>query len=675
MVVIAALLLLLPILAILQYNWIGQLSDSEIARMRSTLEASTEHFHDDFDRELGRLNWVFGVSYTRSLDEVANQLALSYNRWANSVDFPELIQSIYWINYNEDKELQLHDFDLRSSRLNKIAWPDDMEEWKDYLIDRNEQQLLELSSTPADLPDPHKLAKRFEKKAYHLLVDNPALLIPVSLDPDIESQDLLQNLQSFAQGNSSYTLVMLNQEYLRETLLPDLFQRHIKGKDHLDYDIMIVTNGRREKTIYSSNPSLSPENFEHPDFETELGMFRWTNWPFAPKSQIVRAYASLLSRDNAVADLLVRQAKDTWLPTLADSFSFETMETEPVFPFQSIAQEVSSISLEDNPDAEMLRNALVDVVERIDSLENSSNNDANDRRHAWMLKVQHQDGSLEAYANKTRNANLALSFGILLILGIATCILYVTSQNASKLATQQMEFVAGVSHELRTPLAVIQSAADNLADGVVKDQNRSRKYGALIGKEGRRLTEMVEQILELAGAQSGRLKYDFRPTNISEFMSKTLSMYKDRINEEKIVVEKDIQENMPEIVLDTRTMQIAISNLVSNAIKYNSDKKWIGLEAKIVQNGKGPELNVTVRDKGIGIKEEELSRIFDQFYRADEVRQAQIHGNGLGLSLVKRTAEAHNGYVSVFSTPGEGSTFTIHIPVDKKADQWIEETR
>ena len=165
LVVIAALLLLLPVLAILQYNWIGQLSDSEIARMRTTLETSTEQFHTDFDRELGRLNWVFGVSYTRSLDEVANQLALNYNRWTNTVDYPEIVESVYWINYGPSQQLQLHAFDFDSSRLNLIAWPEDMMEWKDYLIDRNEQQLIELSSTPADLPDPHKLARRFEKKS------------------------------------------------------------------------------------------------------------------------------------------------------------------------------------------------------------------------------------------------------------------------------------------------------------------------------------------------------------------------------------------------------------------------------------------------------------------------------------------------------------------------------
>ena len=494
------------------------------------------------------------------------------------------------------------------------------------------------------------------------------MLIPVSLDPDIESQDLLQNLQSFAQGNSSYTLVLLNEEYLTKKIFPEMFEKHLKGNDHLDYDIMVLSNGRHEKTIFSSNPSLDPSDFKKADFETDLGMFRWTNWPFAPKSQIIRAYASLLSRDNDIADLLVAQAKDTWLPSLTDSFSFETMESEPIFPFQTLAPELYSLTGNDvKPTAENLRNALVEIVEQIENPENASRElNRSEQRHAWKMKVRHQAGSLEAYANKTRNANLALSFGILLILGFATCILYITSQNASKLATQQMEFVAGVSHELRTPLAVIQSAADNLADGVVKDSNRSKKYGALIGKEGRRLTDMVEQILELAGAQSGRLKYNFQPANIYEILDKTVSIYKDRINEEGIVLEKKIEEDIPEIVLDSRTIQIAISNLLNNAIKYNSDKKWIGLEAKIVENGKGSELNIVVKDKGVGIKEEELSRIFEQFYRAEEVRQAQIHGNGLGLSLVKRTAEAHNGYVSVVSQPDEGSAFTLHIPVEIK---------
>ena len=118
--------------------------------------------------------------------------------------------------------------------------------------------------------------------------------------------------------------------------------------------------------------------------------------------------------------------------------------------------------------------------------------------------VQHESGSLEAAVASARRRNLAISFGVLLLLSVSVALLAATSRRAHRLAQQQMEFVAGVSHELRTPVAVIRSAAENLSHGVVGSGERVKRYGTMIEVEARRLGEMVESVLQYAGLESGR---------------------------------------------------------------------------------------------------------------------------------------------------------------------------
>src|SRR5262249_35603336 len=123
---------------------------------------------------------------------------------------------------------------------------------------------------------------------------------------------------------------------------------------------------------------------------------------------------------------------------------------------------------------------------------------------SWQLVLTHQAGSLDVAVQKARDKNLAIGFGILLLLGVSVALTLLSAQRERRLAQQQMQFVSAVSHELRTPLAVICSAGENLADGVVQDSERARKYGTLVRNEGHRLAEMVEQVLDFAGIQSGK---------------------------------------------------------------------------------------------------------------------------------------------------------------------------
>jgi signal transduction histidine kinase len=119
-------------------------------------------------------------------------------------------------------------------------------------------------------------------------------------------------------------------------------------------------------------------------------------------------------------------------------------------------------------------------------------------------------------------------------------------------------------------------------------------------------------------------------------------------------------ESLPKITVDRNALSQAIQNLIINSIKYCNGKKWLEISAK---NGDG-HLKISVEDKGMGISKKEISQIFQPFYRSKSVVDAQIHGNGLGLSLVKQTIEAHGGRISVESEIGKGSRFTIHLPLN-----------
>jgi signal transduction histidine kinase len=127
-------------------------------------------------------------------------------------------------------------------------------------------------------------------------------------------------------------------------------------------------------------------------------------------------------------------------------------------------------------------------------------------------------------------------------------------------------------------------------------------------------------------------------------------------------VETDLQSDLPSLNADGLALSSAIQNLVANSIKYANGSKWIKISAR---NGDG-RVKIAVEDKGIGIAASDLRQIFEPFYRSKEVVDAQISGNGLGLNLVKKIVEAHDGKISVESTPGVGSTFTIDLPQHRK---------
>jgi signal transduction histidine kinase len=281
----------------------------------------------------------------------------------------------------------------------------------------------------------------------------------------------------------------------------------------------------------------------------------------------------------------------------------------------------------------------------------------------WVVRAVHRGGSLDALVQQTRRRNLGVSIGILAVLAASLATLFVSTRRAQRLARLQMDFVAGVSHELRTPLSVIRSAGENLADGLVSGPEQVRRYGGVIRGEGRRLSQMVDQILGFAGLQSGRAALDLRPVDVRGVIAKAVQACEPEIRASGCTVDADIPDGLPPVVADATSLVHCVRNLVDNAVTHGGDGKWVGVSARSVDTGRQAQLEIRVEDRGRGIDPEDARRLFDPFYRGRRSVTDQIRGFGLGLTLARRIVDAHSGTLWVEPAPGGGARFLIRLPV------------
>src|SRR4029077_20229740 len=261
----------------------------------------------------------------------------------------------------------------------------------------------------------------------------------------------------------------------------------------------------------------------------------------------------------------------------------------------------------------------------------------------WNLLVKRHGGSLDTAFATFRLRTMTISFGVLLVLALGITMLTISTERARVLAKLQMEFAMGVSHELRTPLTVIRVAADNLANGMMENAQHAQRYGRMIGDEARRLTDMVEQILTFARTHSTGGGSDIAPVSPEHIVRRALTACGPALREAGMQVERFVESDLPPVAVDENSIVDCLQNLLNNAAKYAASGGWVGVRAETVSHPGGLRVRIAVEDHGPGIGPDDLPHIFDPFYRSQAIRNSQIPGVGLGLSLVKRIVEAHRG--------------------------------
>jgi signal transduction histidine kinase len=242
-----------------------------------------------------------------------------------------------------------------------------------------------------------------------------------------------------------------------------------------------------------------------------------------------------------------------------------------------------------------------------------------------------------------------------------------------RLAEMKSNFVSGVSHELRAPIASIRLMAEGLERGKISEPSKQHEYFRFIVQECRRLSLMIENVLDFARIDEGRKQYQFEPTDLIALVDSTIAVMQPHAEEHGIKVETQLQGKHLTANVDGQAIQQALINLVDNAIKHSFTGQTVTVSLAVDENithgspQRGQLVRLTVQDSGPGIPEAEQQKIFERFYRLGSELRRETPGAGIGLSIVKHIVEAHGGIVRVGSYLGKGSRFIIELPQKVKA--------
>jgi two-component system phosphate regulon sensor histidine kinase PhoR len=230
---------------------------------------------------------------------------------------------------------------------------------------------------------------------------------------------------------------------------------------------------------------------------------------------------------------------------------------------------------------------------------------------------------------------------------------------SSRYQELRKEFVANVSHELRTPLTVIRGFVETLQDGAISDPIKGPLFLSTIQKHTEQLSNLVSDLLEISQLESQPSLPRAQSVDIGAVIRRAADLLSPAAAKKNHQFTINTANHLPSIVGNGDYLDRAVSNLMENAIKYTRDNGRVHVVAKR-ENG---HVIIDVTDNGIGIPPEDLARIFERFYRVDRSRSREMGGTGLGLSIVKHVAQVHGGSIEVISTPGQGSTFRLKLPV------------
>jgi signal transduction histidine kinase len=613
-IIIILAVIVVIVLGVLQYRWSNQVSEATSIRLADSLEMSMINWHLDFFRAFSEVCVALRVDPNSSEQEDWDQYARRFEDWKKTTANPNLVEALYVLRFDEPSGAEALALAPSGDRFEPAGWPANLGELRQELGQSGSKGGAGASFGSAEQAGAGAATENsrieFANRFY-----SGGPLAGWLFEPQVPA--LVRPVMRISQTSGG---------------------RGASSRNSPDWIVIVLDRSDVQRNIL---PALAQRYFrgtEGLDYQVAVTGGKTPG-------------GTLYSSDAGFGDAEIADADGTM-----DIFGRLRAggRGSPVNIFHTPSQENSpaaSVAVTWFP---LLQDAGPD--------------------QDWRLIVRHRrGGALGAFIADSRRRDLAISFGVLLLLVISMAILIFTSTRAQRLAKLQMDFVTAVSHELRTPLTVISSAAENIAHGVVEGKPQLEQYGSVIGAQARKLFEMVEQILLFAAIREGQQRYSLRPLEVHEILEAALSGTAGLIRTAGFRVEQQIEPNLPRIVGDLPALSQCVQNLITNALKYGSEQKWIGIQTRLAEHGlTGKEIQISVADRGIGIAPEEIRHIFEPFYRSPSVTAAQIHGTGLGLPLAKSIMEAMNGQVSVKSAPGHGSTFTLHLPCAEHAARLVE---
>jgi signal transduction histidine kinase len=610
----AGLILLVVLLGAFQYRWLGQVSEAERAQMQRTLAQRANEFAAEFDREISVASSVLMIEGDALGSDRWAAISAKYDAWRTRAMFPSLVRSLYIATATPTGHT-LAKWNPGTRSGEAVEWPAHF-----AAVQHNISLSVPRSTAATTATVLTRGIGPVMTMSVSPVVDSvPALVVPIATRPhQIGVEDDV--MVSLRMTGTDFIVVELDRSVITESLIPALVERFFPNEDSNHYRVAVVD--RLNDRIFGRG--LAPtDTIDHLHIDAMALFFTGARSEFT---------ARMVTESRVLAWQMESPKRSSGTITSSSA----SMPAAAAGSLSVFVQERVPMQVE----GQALRMALP----------------------GWRIILQHGSGSLDEAVAQARRRNLTTSFGILGVLIVGVGMIVINARKSEKLAAQQMEFVATVSHELRTPLAVIRSAAQNLSAGVVDEPGQAKRYGELIENEGRRLTDMVEEVLEFAGLSGNRRALALRPVDLGWLVQDVIDSHAATLTSLGFTTEVTAPPDLPLVMVDEEAIRRALNNLVGNAIKYAADGRSLTIDLSRQHEGGKDEVVIAVSDRGQGIAAEDLPHIFEPFYRGRDVVSRQLHGNGLGLSLVSRIAEAHRGSIAVRSTPGDGATFTLRLP-------------
>jgi len=252
---------------------------------------------------------------------------------------------------------------------------------------------------------------------------------------------------------------------------------------------------------------------------------------------------------------------------------------------------------------------------------------------------------------------------ILIILSLGLIFILHTVRTEIKLSKMKSNFMSTVSHEFKSPLASIRQMSEMLEQNRVPDPARKQYYYSAILQQSERLTHLIENILDFSRMEENQKIFRFEKDDIVRLVEDVVQYFQNLMEGKGFTIELKCTDQIPEFEFDSEAMEQVLHNLMDNACKFSGEAKKVHVKIKRHQK----QVSISIRDYGIGILNEDQDKIFNRFYRAGDSLTQNVKGSGIGLTIVKQIIEAHKGQIKVESTPGNGSIFTITVPLVIKA--------
>jgi signal transduction histidine kinase len=611
---LSGMIVLLTIVAVMQYRWTAQLTEATDAKIGTDIQSVMMDWHYDFYRELSGICAALQVGPDSGAHDNWQDYLQRYWVWSRNTNphgsvvginsKADFVENVYIWETSRTKNPRLLRLNAQANKIESYTTPAKLETLLARLQQRSSSLQVALRAWELAATSPQR------RSELRLSASNPQRSDPITgwqfdpnvpaiVHPIIHQRDVSDQAgNTIALGRLDWIVVALDLQTLREHTLPDLTKRYFETRQGPEYKVTIATGGDPRRVIYSSDQQYEMARLAGADASMDI-------FGPAPETTGGRLWQGVTSGNSLRGAEWHNFAGPVWFPAMRYA-----PEQDP-----------------------------------------------------WVLMLQHRNGPLEAVVKQVRRRNLTISALVLLLLAANMGLVMIAGHRAQKFASLQMDFVASVSHELRTPLAAIFSAGENIHDGIVEGQPNLRFYGSIITSQARQLIDLVDRILLFASIRSGKNQYALRPLQVADIVQRVRKNTTALLEAGTCTLEEHVEPGLPCVLGDMTAVCGCLQNLISNAVKYSGKDHWIGLSARLhATDQQQREVRISVQEHGIGITSSELSRIFEPFYRSPQIVAAQIHGTGLGLSLARRLAEAMGGRISVVSEIGVGSVFTLHLP-------------